>query len=63
LDFYHRSGGGAGGGGQIFILASQSKIVWWKTDIKTTFKDVAGLEEQRRNTRNCWIKNPEKIPI
>jgi hypothetical protein len=25
-----------------------------KTD-KTTFKDVAGLEEQRRNTRNCWI--------
>jgi hypothetical protein len=26
-----------------------------KTDIKTTFKDVAGLEEKRRNTRNCWI--------
>jgi ATP-dependent Zn protease len=42
------SGGGAGGGGhQFLILASQSKI-WWKTDIKTTLKDVAGLEEQKK---------------
>jgi ATP-dependent Zn protease len=47
------SGGGAGGGGgQILILASQKQNCLMKTD-KTTFKDVAGLEEQRRNTRNC----------
>jgi ATP-dependent Zn protease len=50
------SGGGAGGGGgQILILASQKQNCLMKNWYKTTFKDVAGLEEQRRNTRNCWI--------
>ncbi len=40
------SGGGAGGGGgQIFNIGkSKAKLFDEKTDIKTTFKDVAGLE-------------------
>ena len=39
------SGGGAGGGGQLFNIGkSKAKLFDEKTDIKTTFKDVAGLE-------------------
>ena len=40
------SGGGAGGGGgQIFNIGkSKAKLFDQKTDVKTTFKDVAGLE-------------------
>jgi ATP-dependent Zn protease len=48
------SGGGAGGVGSNFNIGkSKAKLFDEKTDIKTTFKDVAGLEEKRRNTRNC----------
>lgn len=38
-------GAGGGGGGQIFNIGkSKAKLFDEKTDIKTTFKDVAGLE-------------------
>ena len=40
------SGGGAGGaGGQIFNIGkSKAKLFDQNTDVKVTFKDVAGLE-------------------
>ena len=39
------AGGGAGGGGQIFNIGkSKAKLFDQDTQVKTTFKDVAGLE-------------------
>ena len=58
------SGGGAGGGGgQIFNIGkSKAKLFNEKTDIKTTFKDVAGLEGAKEEIQEIveFLKNPEK---
>lgn len=57
------SGGGAGGSGQIFNIGkSKAKLFDEKTDIKTTFKDVAGLEGAKEEIQEIveFLKNPEK---
>ncbi len=57
------SAGGAGGGGQIFNIGkSKAKLFDEKTDIKTTFKDVAGLEGAKEEIQEIveFLKNPEK---
>ena len=60
-----RMSGGAGGGagGQIFNIGkSKAKLFDEKTDIKTTFKDVAGLEGAKEEVQEIvdFLKNPEK---
>lgn len=55
--------GGGGGGGQIFNIGkSKAKLFDEKTDIKTTFKDVAGLEGAKEEIQEIveFLKNPEK---
>ncbi|KFF15624.1 ATP-dependent zinc metalloprotease FtsH [Flavobacterium hydatis] len=57
------SGGAGGGGGQIFNIGkSKAKLFDEKTDIKTTFKDVAGLEGAKEEIQEIveFLKNPEK---
>lgn len=58
------SGGGAsGGGGQIFNIGkSKAKLFDEKTDVKVTFKDVAGLEGAKEEVQEIveFLKNPEK---
>lgn len=58
------SGGGAGGGGgQIFNIGkSKAKLFDEKTDIKSSFKDVAGLEGAKEEVQEIvdFLKNPEK---
>ena len=58
------SGSGAGGGGgQIFNIGkSKAKLFDQKTDVKTTFKDVAGLEGAKEEVQEIvdFLKNPEK---
>jgi len=56
-------GGPGGGGGQIFNIGkSKAKLFDEKTDIKTTFKDVAGLEGAKEEIQEIveFLKNPEK---
>jgi cell division protease FtsH len=56
-------GAGGGGGGQIFNIGkSKAKLFDEKTDIKTTFKDVAGLEGAKEEIQEIveFLKNPEK---
>ncbi|TRX35593.1 ATP-dependent zinc metalloprotease FtsH [Flavobacterium restrictum] len=55
--------GGGGGGGQLFNIGkSKAKLFDEKTDIKTTFKDVAGLEGAKEEIQEIveFLKNPEK---
>jgi len=57
------SGGAGGGSGQIFNIGkSKAKLFDEKTDIKTTFKDVAGLEGAKEEIQEIveFLKNPEK---
>ncbi len=58
------SGGAAGGGGgQLFNIGkSKAKLFDEKNDIKTTFKDVAGLEGAKEEIQEIveFLKNPEK---
>jgi cell division protease FtsH len=57
------SAGGAGGGGQIFNIGkSKARLFDEKTDIKTTFKDVAGLEGAKEEIQEIveFLKHPEK---
>ena len=57
------SGGGGGGGGQLFNIGkSKAKLFDEKTDIKTSFKDVAGLEGAKEEIQEIveFLKNPEK---
>ncbi|WP_281297181.1 ATP-dependent zinc metalloprotease FtsH [Flavobacterium limnophilum] len=57
------SGGGGGGGGQIFNIGkSKAKLFDEKNDIKTSFKDVAGLEGAKEEIQEIveFLKNPEK---
>ena len=56
-------GGGGGAGGQIFNIGkSKAKLFDEKTDVKTTFKDVAGLEGAKEEVQEIvdFLKNPEK---
>ncbi|MEC4005676.1 ATP-dependent zinc metalloprotease FtsH [Flavobacterium sp. SUN052] len=60
------SGGAGGGGGQIFNIGkSRAKLFDEKTDVKTTFKDVAGLEGAKEEVQEIveFLKNPEKYTI
>src|SRR5690554_1948723 len=57
------SGGGGGGGGQIFnIVKSRAKLFDENIDVKTSFKDVAGLEGAKEEVQEIvdFLKNPEK---
>ena len=58
------SGGGAGGGGgQIFNIGkSKAKLFDEKTDTRTSFKDVAGLEGAKEEVEEIvdFLKHPEK---
>jgi len=57
------SGGAGGGGGQIFNIGkSKAKLFDEKTDVKTTFKDVAGLEGAKEEIQEIveFLRNPEK---
>jgi cell division protease FtsH len=58
-----RMSGGAGGGGQLFNIGkSKAKLFDEKNDVKTTFKDVAGLEGAKEEIQEIveFLKNPEK---
>ena len=57
------SGGAGGGGGQIFNIGkSKAKLFDEKTDVKVSFKDVAGLEGAKEEVQEIvdFLKNPEK---
>jgi cell division protease FtsH len=57
------SGGAGGGGGQIFNIGkSKAKLFDQDTLVKTTFKDVAGLEGAKEEVQEIvdFLKNPEK---
>ena len=59
-------GGGAGGGSQIFNIGkSKAKLFDEKTDVKTTFKDVAGLEGAKEEIQEIvdFLKNPDKYTV
>ncbi len=58
-----RMSGGASGGGQIFNIGkSRAKLFDEKADVKTTFKDVAGLEGAKEEVQEIveFLKNPQK---
>ena len=60
-----RMSGGAGGGagGQIFNIGkSKAKLFNQNTDVKTSFKDVAGLEGAKEEVQEIvdFLKKPEK---
>ena len=61
------SGGGAGGpGGQIFSIGkSKAKLFDQNTEVKTTFKDVAGLEGAKEEIQEIvdFLKNPKKYTV
>ncbi|HLU80544.1 MAG TPA: ATP-dependent zinc metalloprotease FtsH [Flavobacteriaceae bacterium] len=54
---------GGGGAGQLFNIGkSKAKLFDQKTDIKTSFKDVAGLEGAKEEVQEIvdFLKSPEK---
>ncbi|MEZ4803846.1 MAG: ATP-dependent zinc metalloprotease FtsH [Gelidibacter sp.] len=57
------SGAGGGAGGQIFNIGkSKAKLFDENTDVKTSFRDVAGLEGAKEEVQEIvdFLKNPEK---
>lgn len=57
------SGGAGGGAGQIFNIGkSKAKLFDQNSDVKITFKDVAGLEGAKEEVEEIvdFLKNPEK---
>ena len=57
------SGAGVGGGSQIFSIGkSKAKLFDQKSDVKVTFKDVAGLEGAKEEVQEIvdFLKNPTK---
>ena len=60
------AGGGGGGGAQIFNIGkSKAKLFDEKTDVKITFKDVAGLEGAKEEVQEIvdFLKNPTKYTV
>ena len=60
------SGGAGGGGGQIFNIGkSKAKLFDQNTDVKTTFKEVAGLEGAKEEIQEIvdFLKNPKKYTV
>ena len=58
--------GGGGAGGQLFNIGkSRAKLFDEKTEIKTTFKDVAGLEGAKEEIQEIveFLKTPEKYTV
>lgn len=56
-------GSGGGAGGQIFNIGkSKAKLFDQNTEVKTSFKDVAGLEGAKEEVQEIvdFLKNPEK---
>jgi cell division protease FtsH len=59
-------GAGGGGGGQLFNIGkSKAKLFDEKSQVKTTFKDVAGLEGAKEEIQEIveFLKNPEKYTV
>lgn len=57
------AGGGGGPGGQLFNIGkSKAKLFDEKADVKTSFKDVAGLEGAKEEIQEIvdFLKQPEK---
>jgi len=57
------SGGGGGAGGQIFSIGkSKAKLFDANSQVKVTFKDVAGLEGAKEEVQEIvdFLKNPKK---
>jgi ATP-dependent metalloprotease FtsH len=57
------AGGGVGPGGQIFNIGkSKAKLFDQNTDVKVSFKDVAGLEGAKEEVQEIvdFLKNPDK---
>ena len=57
------SGAGGGAGGQLFNIGkSKAKLFDEKIDVKTSFKDVAGLEGAKEEVQEIvdFLKNPDK---
>ena len=60
------SGGSGGAGGQIFNIGkSKAKLFDQNTDVKVTFKDVAGLEGAKEEVQEIvdFLKNPKKYTV
>ncbi|MDG1822692.1 MAG: ATP-dependent zinc metalloprotease FtsH [Flavobacteriaceae bacterium] len=59
-------GGGGGGGAQIFNIGkSKAKLFDQNSEVKTTFKDVAGLEGAKEEVQEIvdFLKNPTKYTV
>ena len=69
MDFFNEKNvrwGAGGPGGQIFNIGkSKAKLFDQNTEVKTTFKDVAGLEGAKEEIQEIvdFLKNPKKYTV